>query len=70
MVPNILERPPASAAGGREQAANEVRRQRGRTNLHRRVPVQVVGIRMRVVVVMLQPGEQVAQVRCLVLVPP
>ena len=59
VVSSARERLSSAASGYREQILDEVDRQGRRLHLDRRVPVQVVGVRLRMVVLGLQAGEQV-----------
>jgi hypothetical protein len=65
VIPDVPEGLAVPAAGRRQQVLDEVRREGGRAASRRGVPVKVVGVRMGMVVLGFQPGEQVPQVALL-----
>ena len=61
MPPVISGWEAAQAAGHPQQVLDELLDQGGRTGPHRRVALQCIGVGVRVIVSLLEPGEQVPQ---------
>src|SRR5579863_3114572 len=62
MITRVPKAPRPGTAGDLQQVVDEPVRQRGRLHLRRGVTVQAIGVRVRMLVHLLQPGEQMPQI--------